>query len=75
MVASVLGSTAGTEVMNYIKSITTNRVLGPAASDGEIRYMEGGRFISAVLSARITAGHKENTDGKGTGKRTKSRGS
>lgn len=73
MIASVLGGEAGTEVMNYIKSITTNRVLGPAASDGEIRYMEGGRFISAVLSTRIELGHKENTDGKGTSgrKRTK----
>ena len=56
LAASVLGTTAGRELVNYMKSITINRIMGGNATDGELRHMEGQRFIVAILEARLRAG-------------------
>ena len=59
LVASILGTTAGTELMDYLNSITTKRVYGPEVTDQALRHMEGQRFVVAVLAQRIVLGHKE----------------
>lgn len=67
--ASVLGSAAGRELMDYIRSITTHRVAGPDISDAALRHLEGMRFLAAVLTQRIELGHKEKANvTQGTGK-------
>lgn len=58
-VVTVLGTDAGREVMNYLRSISIDRVCGPHAGDAELRHLEGMRFIVGVLSQRIALGHRE----------------
>ena len=60
----VLGDAAGTDLMNYLKSITINRACGPEVSDAALRHLEGQRFIVGLLSQRIALGHKEKTNAK-----------
>jgi hypothetical protein len=43
---------AGELVMDYLKSITINTIAGPAASDAELRHLEGARWLVAVLIRR-----------------------
>lgn len=62
-VVSALGGPDGKAVLEYLKSITINSVLGPNSTDAELRHMEGMRSIVAILSSRIEAGHKQK--GKG----------
>ena len=59
IVVSVLGTTAGKEVMDYLRSISTNVAGGPNISSDHLRHLEGMRFMTAILQARIEAGHKE----------------
>lgn len=60
--ASVLGTAAGQELMNYIKSITINRVSGPEVSDAHLRHLEGMRHLAAILQLRIEQGHKDKAN-------------
>ena len=59
IVASVLGTEAGKEVMNYLRSISTNVAGGPQISSDHLRHLEGMRFMTAILQQRIDLGHKE----------------
>ena len=48
----------GKAVMEYLKSITINRVHGPNISTEELRHHEGQRYIVALLESRVQQGHK-----------------
>lgn len=62
IIASVLGTAAGKEVLNYLKSITTERVCGWDATDGQLRHLEGQRFIVGILSQRVKQGEMEKAN-------------
>jgi len=51
----VLDSEQGREVMAYLRSITTNHVLGPDVTDAHLRHMEGMRHLVALIERRIAA--------------------
>ena len=59
VIASVLGTEAGKEVMNYLRSISTNVAGGPQITSDHLRHLEGMRFLTAILQKRIDLGHKE----------------
>ena len=50
---------SGKQAMDYLRSISIERVCGPHASDAELRHLEGMRFVVGVISQRISAAHKE----------------
>jgi hypothetical protein len=54
---------AGKAAMEYLRSISIERVCGPHATDAELRHLEGMRFIVGVISQRIAAHHKEQQHG------------
>jgi len=43
-------------VMDYLKSITINRISGPESSAEYLRHLEGQRSIVALISTRIEQG-------------------
>lgn len=59
--ATVLATAAGKSLMDYLRSISIERVNGPHATDAELRHMEGMRFIVGICSKRIALGHQEKT--------------
>tara|TARA_R110000850_G_scaffold151074_1_gene274015 strand:- start:1280 stop:1546 length:267 start_codon:yes stop_codon:yes gene_type:complete len=61
-VAHLFESEAGKAVMEYLKSITINRVHGPNISTEELRHHEGQRYIVGLLQARTQHGHKVKQD-------------
>jgi hypothetical protein len=66
--ATLFGTAAGKEFMDYLRSISIERVSGPNIDDGHLRHLEGMRFIVAIISQRIAKGHKHNerSTSKGT---------
>lgn len=54
--AIVFKGAAGTKVLDYLKSITTNRVIGPGQTENTYAYAEGGRWLMGVISTRIKDG-------------------
>lgn len=48
----ILGTADGETLFSWLRQITTNKVLGSNSTDGEIRYMEGMRMITALIEAR-----------------------
>ena len=63
VLANVFKGAVGTAAMDYLRSISIERVCGPHASDAELRHLEGMRFIVGVISQRIAAAHKEKANG------------
>ena len=53
----------GQEVIKYLRSITIEAVTGPAASDAELRHLEGQRYIVGLIERRIK--HAEKVDKNG----------
>ena len=43
----------GQQVLKYLRSITIEAVTGPAASDAELRHLEGQRYLVALIVKRI----------------------
>jgi hypothetical protein len=66
LLAHAFKGEAGKAAMDYLRSISIERVCGPHASDAELRHLEGMRFIVGVISQRISAAHKENESGRRT---------
>ena len=54
--AAVFRDKSGELVLNYLKSITVNRICGPEATDNALRHLEGQRFNFGVIQARYEAG-------------------
>ena len=54
----------GQEVLKYLRSITIEAVTGPAASDAELRHLEGQRYLVGLIERRIK--HAEKVEKNGT---------
>ena len=61
-IKALLGGPAGREVLRYLRSITLDAVAGGGISDGELRHLEGQRFVVALLERRIQ--HAEKVESK-----------
>ena len=61
-VAHLFETEMGKAVMEYLKSITVNRVHGPNITTEELRHHEGQRYIVGLLETRIQHGHKVKQD-------------
>lgn len=61
-IRALMGSPAGREVLRYLRSITLDAVAGGGISDGELRHLEGQRFVVALLERRIK--HAEKVENK-----------
>ncbi len=62
-VRSLFRSPSGEQVLKYLRSITIEAVTGPAASDAELRHLEGQRYIVGLIERRIK--HAEKVDKNG----------
>ena len=49
-------SAAGQDVINYLKSITTGRVIPPGLDDNVYVYQEGARWLMGIIATRIKDG-------------------
>jgi len=54
--AVVFRGPAADTVLDYLKSITTNRVLEPGLPENTYSYQEGARWLMGVISTRIKDG-------------------
>ena len=61
VLATTFKGDLGKQALDYLRSISIERVCGPHATDAELRHLEGMRFIVAVISQRISAHHKEHS--------------
>lgn len=61
-IAALFRSDAGKEVLRYLRSVTLDAVAGGGISDGELRHLEGQRFIVALIERRIQ--HAEKVESK-----------
>jgi hypothetical protein len=57
--ASFFRGRAAEKVLAYLRSITVNNVAGPNIADGELRHLEGQRFLYQVIEARIQMGKEK----------------
>ena len=58
LVAQVLSTESGKEVLRYLRSITIEMVNGPNVSTEELRHLEGQRYIVGLLEQRVAHGHR-----------------
>jgi len=54
--AIVFKSAAGQDVLNYLKSVTTGRVLPPGLDANAYPYQEGARWLMGIIATRIKDG-------------------
>ena len=54
--AIIFSSAAGKDVLEYLKSVTTSRVLEPGLPENTYSYQEGARWLMGVISTRIQHG-------------------
>ncbi|MBR5130406.1 MAG: hypothetical protein IKV03_04195 [Alphaproteobacteria bacterium] len=57
--ARLFTSHDGKEVLSYLKHLTKERVLPASASDNELRFLEGERFLVHQIETLICQGKKE----------------
>ena len=57
--AIIFRGQAGKNVLDYLKSITTNRVIGPGEPENTYAYHEGARWLMGVISTRIKDGEEK----------------
>lgn len=58
LIHGVFTSLNGKVALDYLRSISTNYVHGPEATDAQIRHREGMRFLVAIIESRIK-GHEK----------------
>ena len=46
----------GRQVLGHLRAITTERVLGPDASDAALRHLEGQRYLVAAIAGLVARG-------------------
>jgi hypothetical protein len=56
---SALNSPAGELVVDYLRAITIEMVLGPVATDAELRHREGMRQLFQIIEQRRTSKPEE----------------
>jgi hypothetical protein len=58
--ASLFGTAAGKAFMDYLRSISIERVSGPNISSDHLRHLEGMRYIVGIISQRTARGHQHH---------------
>lgn len=58
---------AGARLLAYLRTVTLNRVLGPGATDAELRHHEGARALVAMLIQRMEDARANRTRGDAAG--------
>jgi len=56
LAAGIFSSQGGKEFLLYLRSITTQAVLGPHAQTNELFHREGMRFLLGIIEQRIARG-------------------
>jgi hypothetical protein len=59
LAARIFATGGGRDFLDYLKTITINRVCGPFASNEELRHLEGARWLVGVIQQRLRAGQKQ----------------
>ncbi len=54
--AIIFASAAGKDVLNYLKTVTTGRVLPPGLDANAYPYQEGARWLMGIIATRIKDG-------------------
>lgn len=49
----------GKEVLTYLKSLTKERILPANTSEGELRYLEGQRFLVHLIETLVRQGKEQ----------------
>lgn len=52
----LFSTAAGAQVLEHLKNITIGRILGPMASDAELRFLEGQRALIHQIDNLIKQG-------------------
>jgi hypothetical protein len=65
--AAIFAGAAGEQALAYLRSITTNLVNGPGVTDGVLRHLEGQRFLTGIIAARVEHGRRKPADGTAAG--------
>ena len=53
-----IGTDLGKDVLKYLRSVTIDLVNGPAVTDGELRHVEGQRYVIGLIETRIKHAHR-----------------
>ena len=56
--ARAFASASGRRVLEHLRAITLGRYLPPNASDAELRYLEGQRYLVSFISNMVDKGMK-----------------
>ncbi len=56
--AQVFSTEQGKKVLEDLRAITLNSALPAASTDGEIRHMEGQRFLTKYIENKVKEGKK-----------------
>tara|TARA_R110000744_G_scaffold66816_2_gene136498 strand:+ start:257 stop:526 length:270 start_codon:yes stop_codon:yes gene_type:complete len=57
-IAALFGTDLGKDVLKYLRSVTIDLVNGPAVTDGELRHVEGQRYVIGLIETRIKHAHR-----------------
>jgi hypothetical protein len=52
-ILATFNTPSGKETLSYLRGLTLDSVAGPNISDGELRHLEGQRYIIALISRRM----------------------
>ncbi len=59
--ARCFGTPSGARVLEHLRSITTDRTLGPNASDNDLRWTESQRALVRQIEALIARGRGDQS--------------
>ena len=57
-ILATFSTPSGKQTLAYLRSLTLDSVAGPNISDGELRHLEGQRYIIGLITRRMNHGEK-----------------
>ena len=57
-ILATFNTPSGKETLTYLRGLTLDSVAGPNISDGELRHLEGQRYIIGLITRRMNHGEK-----------------
>ena len=57
-ILATFNTPSGKETLSYLRGLTLDAVAGPNISDGELRHLEGQRYIIGLITRRMNHGEK-----------------
>tara|TARA_Y100000361_G_C10944546_1_gene230532 strand:- start:85 stop:348 length:264 start_codon:yes stop_codon:yes gene_type:complete len=61
-ILATFSTPSGKQTLGYLRSLTLDSVAGPNISDGELRHLEGQRYIIGLITRRMNHGEKVRTN-------------